>query len=394
MKHYIPQSLKIATTLCMAVVLSACSIFDSEDEVVLEPKPLVDFEETINIEEVWSKQIGDGVDGHRYVKLVPAIDGGKLFVCDIDGEVYSLNSDSGKENWSIELDEKVMGGVAAGYDKVFIGTQSGELVALSQADGSELWRAQLSSEILAPAATDGTVVVVHTKDDKLIALDINNGEQVWIYEGSQPILSLQGTSTPLIVSGAVFSGFADGEVKAFVADRGFQIWKQKVAVPKGRNELERMVDIDGPLLLSENKLYAVSFQGNAVAMDPRSGGLLWQQEASSYGGLAQGFGNLYMSGTDGHITALDQETGDTQWTQTELEYRKVTPPAAHSNYIAVGDYEGYVHFLSQLDGQFAGRIKVDGDGIQVAPQSDGVLLFVYGRGGELAALKVGLKEED
>jgi outer membrane protein assembly factor BamB len=55
--------------------------------------------------------------------------------------------------------------------------------------------------------------------------------------------------------------------------------------------------------------------------------------------------------------------------------------------VVVGDFEGYVHFLDREDGRQAGRVKVDGDGIAVAPVAVDELLLVYGRGGTLTALK-------
>jgi outer membrane protein assembly factor BamB len=38
-----------------------------------------------------------------------------------------------------------------------------------------------------------------------------------------------------------------------------------VAIPQGRSELERVVDIDGGLLLSGETLYVASYQGRVAA---------------------------------------------------------------------------------------------------------------------------------
>ncbi|MFO6383031.1 PQQ-binding-like beta-propeller repeat protein, partial [Pseudomonas aeruginosa] len=87
-------------------------------------------------------------------------------------------------------------------------------------------------------------------------------------------------------------GLASGKVVAVDVQRGLPIWEQRVAIPQGRSELDRVVDIDGGLLLSGDTLYVVSYQGRAAALDVNSGRLLWQREASSYVGVAEGFGNI------------------------------------------------------------------------------------------------------
>ncbi len=54
----------------------------------------------------------------------------------------------------------------------------------------------------------------------------------------------------------------------------------------------------------------------------------------------------------------------------------------------VGDYAGYIHLLSQVDGRFVGRTKVDGDGVRVRPLVVGDMLYVYGNGGKLVAYRL------
>ena len=57
-----------------------------------------------------------------------------------------------------------------------------------------------------------------------------------------------------------------------------------------------------------------------------------------------------------------------------------------NNYLAVGDFEGYVHLLSQIDGSIVGRTRVDNDGIRANLLSQGSRLFVYGNSGRLVSL--------
>ena len=58
-----------------------------------------------------------------------------------------------------------------------------------------------------------------------------------------------------------------------------------------------------------------------------------------------------------------------------------------NNYIAVGDFEGYLHLLSQVDGRFVGRIRVDRGGLRII-QGQGGILYAYGNGGNLVAYQI------
>jgi outer membrane protein assembly factor BamB len=68
-----------------------------------------------------------------------------------------------------------------------------------------------------------------------------------------------------------------------------------------------------------------------------------------------------------------------------MTWRQLSSPTGFSNYLAVGDAEGYVHLLAQSDGRFVARIKADGDGVRAHMLAQGNTLFVYGNSGDLAS---------
>ena len=45
-----------------------------------------------------------------------------------------------------------------------------------------------------------------------------------------------------------------------------------------------------------------------------------------------------------------------------------------------------------MDGEFAGRVKADGDGVRADMLSDGNILYVYGNGGKLLAYQISAKD--
>lgn len=372
---------KIAALLLLGFVIAGCS---SNDKKEAAPAELVKFEAEVQFKKQWSRSIGKG-QGETYNLLTPAVYGNEIFAADVRGLVVAMDRETGKVNWRKNLEVPVSGAVGAGYGLILVGTLRGEVLALDVSNGEERWRAQVSSEVLAAPAVNGDVVVVQTQDDRIIALDIDNGQQRWSYEGSPAVLTLRGTGTPLLTNQLAIAGLSNGRVVALDTRRGLPVWEQRVAIPQGRSELERVVDIDGQLLLSGGVLYVATYQGRAAALDLESGRVLWQRDASTSSGVALGYGSVYVSQADGSVIAIDERSTTVLWSNDSLARRQLSAPSVFSSYVAVGDREGYLHLMSQVDGRFVARTRISSAGLRVRPLVEGDWLYAFGNDGELAA---------
>jgi outer membrane protein assembly factor BamB len=375
---------KNAALLALAVLAVGCS---SNSKKELPPADLPDFEEEVVLQKEWSRSIGEG-QGKTFNMLVPAVEGDSIYAADVEGLVMALDRMTGKVIWKKDLDLPVSGAVGAGYGLVVVGTLKGEIIALDASSGEEKWRAQVPSEVLAAPAINGDIVLVQTQDDSLVALDAATGSQRWIFENTPAVLTLRGTGSPVLTNRLAIAGLSSGKVIALDAQRGIPVWEQRVTIPQGRSELERVVDIDGGLLLSGGKLYVVSYQGRVAALDLESGRVLWQREASSSVGVAQGFGNVYVSLANGTVEGIDERSSSALWSNDALARRQLSAPEVFSSYIAFGDLEGYLHLISQVDGRFVARKRIDSDGLRARPLVVGAWLYAFGNGGKLVALTV------
>jgi outer membrane protein assembly factor BamB len=379
----------------MASTLFGCSTisgwFSSDDEDPTAPAELVDIDETVDIDKLWSMGVGNG-QGDGFYRIRPAISGQTLFVASSDGEVFAVDRRSGDDLWDIELDTPLSGGVGVYGDGLFLGSSDGFVIKLDAGTGGQQWATRLRGEILSAPQSNGNVVVAQTYDGKLQGLDFATGALLWTYDSNVPVLTIRGTSTPIVDENRVYAGFANGRVLAFDINTGAVLWEVRVAISQGRSEIERIVDIDGSMALAGGILYAASYQGNVVAIDVRSGRKMWQQKASSFAGVSQAFGNVYVAEEDGTLTAYLRDGQGMRWTQPALAYRELSRPTPVGRYVAVADLEGYVHILSQVDGSFVGRVKADGDGVRADMLSDENVLYVYGNSGDLVAYEVALDE--
>ena len=379
MKQY-----KYMAVLVLALFAVGCS---SASKKELKPQALEKITAEVQLKKEWSTSTGAG-QGKLWNSLTPAVDGDLLFVTDVKGRISALDRFTGKTQWTRKLKLDVSGGVGAGSGMVLLGTLSGDVIALNANTGEDLWRSKVTSEVLSAPATNGDVVVVQTQDDRLIALEASSGQQRWIFESTPAVLTLRGSATPIVTDYVAYAGLSTGKVIAIDTQRGLPIWEQRIAVPSGRTELERMVDIDGDLLLSGSTLYVVSYQGRLAGLDPQSGQVLWQREASSYVGVAEGFGNAYVSLADGVVESVDERSATVMWSNKSLLRRQLSGPTVFSSYVAVGDLDGYLHLLSQVDGRFVARTKIDCKGIRVQPLVVGSWMYVYGNSGKLVALTI------
>jgi outer membrane protein assembly factor BamB len=358
------------------------------DDEVNPPKELVDINRQVALSRDWSVNVGNG-QGGMYNEITPVVDGSTIYAASEDGTIVAVDTNDGSVLWRTRLQLSITGGVGASNGIVMVGTEDAEVLVLNQADGEIKWRTKVSSEVLAAPRTNGAVIVAQTVDDKLVALDFESGQQRWIYESNLSALTLRGTSRPVFTgAGTVVAGFSNGTLVSVTAQDGVFRWEERVAIPEGRYDIDRVIDVDGDLLVDGNRILASSYQGNLMAFDVATGRIVWGREASSYHGLTRGFGNLYYSSDDGHVVAVRDNTEDVIWENDDLEYREVSAPTAIGNYIAIADFEGYVHLISQVDGTIVGRTQIDKDGVRANLIPANGKLYVYGNSGRLVSLSL------
>ncbi|MEX0964793.1 MAG: outer membrane protein assembly factor BamB [Pseudohongiellaceae bacterium] len=395
-RRFVASGARLLVLLTLTFTLTACASISSwslnpmswfAKETVNPPTPLVPISSEATLSRQWSVNIGNG-QGDNYTKITPSIDNGVIYAASENGTVAAIDISSGNTIWRKRIEGVVTGGVGAGRGLVMIATESAEVIVLDQSNGDLRWRHAVSSEVLSAPQTNGDVVVAQTVDDKLVALAVADGERRWIYETTQPALTLRGSSKPVITTDSVLAGFSNGTLVSVAARDGIFRWEQRVAVPEGQYDIDRVIDVDGDLLLDGSRILAASYQGNLMAFEVATGRIVWGMQASSYHGMARGFGNIYYCNDQSQVFAIRDNSEDIVWDNDDLLHRQITAPTAIGNYIAVADYDGYVHLLSQVDGRIVGRIQADNDGVRANLLADNGRLYVFGNSGRLTAYQL------
>ncbi|MCC6202552.1 MAG: outer membrane protein assembly factor BamB [Gammaproteobacteria bacterium] len=357
-----------------------------DKSTAIPPAELVDFEPELKPRTYWSGSIGSGAD-KNFVRLIPAAVDGIVYAASRDAEVAAFDLSSGKRHWNRGVKQaEITGAIAAGAGSIVVGTAGGEVIALDRDDGTERWRVPVGSEVLAPAVIGERIAVVRSGDGHVFGLDLASGSRLWSYDRPVPALSLHGTSAPVLASGRVIVGFDGGHLVALDAGNGKLLWEARIAIPKGRTDLDRMIDIDAAPVVSGDTIYVASYQGQVAAVALDSGEILWTREISTSVGVAIDERRVYVTEQTGHVWALDRETGASLWKQDALTARQVSQPAVLGGYVVVADLEGFLHWLAADDGRFVARSRVGDDRIIAPPQVFGERVVVYGSTGRIAAL--------
>jgi len=197
-----------------------------------------------------------------------------------------------------------------------------------------------------------------------------------------PALALKTNMQMLIVENMVISGLPNGRLIAIDTASGAVQWEGTVTVSRGATDLERISDIVGTPQLQGPLLCGVAYQGHIVCFDITQGGRpIWEQPFSSTTGMATDPNHVYAVNQRDVVYAYGLANGQEAWKQEGLRNRRLSGPAVVPQAVAVGDYEGYVHFLSRSDGHLLGRVQVGG-GAVVSPLvgSDRGVLVQTGNG--------------
>jgi outer membrane protein assembly factor BamB len=392
-----PGRAGLVLLLAAALAAGGCSTmkgwFTGKNAKLLAPAELTEFTATAKADRVWSVSAGDG-EGRLGSRQGPAVADGRVYASGTDG-IGAWDLQTGKQVWYHE-DKKdedghrlgLAGSPGAGDGLVVVGGLEGDLLALDAATGDVKWQAKVGTEVLAAPAVGQGLVLVRSIDGRVTAFDAASGERRWFWEKEAPALTVRGNSSPLLAPGAAFIGNDDGTLSALTISNGAQIWEQLVSTGEGRNELDRMADVDGTPVLDGTTIYVTSYKGQTLSIDGPTGRPLWSHDAGGPGTVGVASDRVVVSDAKGTVWALAKTDGSALWQQPALTRRNLTAAVVQGDYAVVGDIEGYLHWLNLKDGAFAARARAGSDPIRGQPVVADGLLVVETTGGELSAWRI------
>ena len=362
--------------------LSSLNPFSSKDKTN-EPAKLEELKASMAVRTAWKLDIGKA----RGYQFSPALAGNTLVVASADGDIARVEALDGRAMWRIKADSHLTAGVGTDGNVIAVGGAKGVLMAFDM-DGKPLWKSQLSSEILSAPAVGQGVVVARSIDNRIVGFDAKTGEKKWTVQRPSPPLTLRNAPGMVVYDKDVIIAQPAGKLTSFLLATGAPRWEVEVGVARGATELERVTDIGGAPAIFESDVCAVSYQGRVACYELASGSPRWNRDLSSEVGVAVDQRFVFAADDKGAVHAFARDSGASAWKNDKLAFRGLSTPLSYGRAVAVGDYQGYIHFLSREDGAFLARAATDGSAISGTPLVAGSNLIFQTQNGTVTAIAV------
>ncbi len=372
---------KLASTVLVlgsvVLALEACS----GGSRVRQPAELVPVSNQFDLAPVWSTSVGSSESFNFH----PAVAGDAVYAASHRGNLVKIDLMTGNKVWEVSVPDRLSIGPGSDGRTTAVVTTKGTVYAYDDT-GKPIWNVSVGSEVLSEPVVAGGVVIIRALDNRFIAFDAQTGARKWTYQRQQSALSLRvGYGMLAIGNEVIVTGFAGGRFGMIAIANGGLVWETPVSFPKGYSEIERLNDVTAKPSMEGEIICAVSYQGRVGCGQARTGNLLWFKDYSSYTGTAQSADLVFSSNERSYVTAFAVKDGSQVWQNTQLTFRDVGEPMAVGKVLLVGDAQGYVHALSQANGEMLARIRHDSSPITAAPIAVSGLILVQSQGGKLAA---------
>lgn len=362
-----------AVGLAAVVLLSACSSGTKKPQ----PAELPPVAALMGTQLGWTAQVGES-----HASLAPFFAGGRVFVAGNAGTVAAIDAASGKDAWRLNLNTPIAAGVGSDGQTAAVVTRNNQLVAID--NGSEIWRVRLPARSFTAPLVAGGRVFVLTADRVVTAFDGKTGARLWVQSRPAEPLVLSQTGALLAVGDTLVAGLA-GRVTGLNPNNGAVRWEAPIATSRGTNEVERLVDIVGPVSRIGSSLCARAYSAAVGCVDANRGTVTWTRAAQGTTGVHGDDRLVFGTEADGRFQAWQRSSGEPAWSIDRLKYRGLTAPLALGRVVAVADSRGLVHLISREDGSEMTRLTTDGSPILAAPVLAGDALVVQTRNGGVFA---------
>jgi len=300
---------------------------------------------------VWATPLADGKEnrGSRFGGGA-SVDGasgngGRVYATDGLGDVVALNVADGAIVWRAKPGGPLRGSPTVADGLVYVLAQDNQVFALNQDDGKVQWTATGTLEtqgvfgVAAPAASQGTVVAGFSSGE-LNAYRYENGRVLWQDALSRTSISTSVSSladidaSPVIEGGFVYAVGQGGRMVALELSTGRRVWEQNIAgisTPAVSGDWLFVVTDDARLIClrrTDGRVRWVSQLRRFRKAKSRSGEITW------FGPVLAG-GRLVMTNSRGEIVYASPADGAVQATVAAGKSFALPPVVANSTLYAL-----------------------------------------------------------
>jgi outer membrane assembly lipoprotein YfgL len=327
----------------------------------------------IGVRLAWSAKIGP-----VNLPLSVKSNGSNVTLASSDGVVATIDARTGGDVWRTALGAPLSAGAGSDGRYAAVVTQANQLVAMD--GGREIWRQKLPALSFTAPLVTGARVFVLGADRAVTAFDAVSGRKLWSQARPGEPLVLRQAGVMLAVGDTLVVGLS-GRLVGMNPQNGSSRWEVPIAVPRGTNDVERLVDIVSQVSRVGDSVCARAYQSMVGCVNAERGTLVWNKPAVGAQGLHGDEEFVYGTESDGKVIAWKRQDGERAWVSERLKYRELTAPVVVGRSVAIGDGTGLVHLLARADGSPLNRLTTDGSAIVAAPVLAGDTLVVVTKNG-------------
>ncbi|HVY13390.1 MAG TPA: PQQ-binding-like beta-propeller repeat protein, partial [Alphaproteobacteria bacterium] len=269
----------------------------------------------------WAVSIGEGSGDKGAFTAPPVVGGGKVFTIDANAHITALSADNGAVVWQKDIpdprpeDAEIAGaGLAFAGGKLVATTSYGNVAVLDAGSGNLLWQKQLPSPIRSAPVVDGDRIYVTTTTNNAYDISLQDGTLGWNHQGVEETAALMGMAAPMPLGEIVIVPYSSGQVTALRKLNGGTVWEENLAsITPTEGTLPAMSDIQGEMVLDNNRLYVASHSGRLVVLDARSGQRLLETDAGGTSMPWVAGSTVFVLTIENQIAALSTEDGRVRW---------------------------------------------------------------------------------
>ena len=323
------------------------------DEFNYIPTEIKPYDKKASMELIWENKVGDNEVNNFNLVFSEEF----VIAATSDGSVRKMKINSGETVWKKEFSQKIMIGVGGNIENILFIAEDGYLWCLD-GKGEAIWKIFVDGEALTTPVINNDKAYVRLANYGILQVDLKQGDVDWRYIHASPSLTFNGTSSLAFSDGIIYGGFGAGKLVAIHQKSGAFMWEATISQIKGVTDIERLNDVLSQPLINNREIYAASTSGDLTAIDRKNVNTIWTRKISSFKNLAFDGFDIYLTHKSDSLYSLDSKNGKTNWRNADLQYRRVTNPIITGDYVAVGDFDGYIHLLNIESGAIEGRAQI------------------------------------
>jgi len=310
-----------------------------------------------------------------------------------------------KVKWKFHTAGMVIGSPVVVHAVVYVGSTDGNLYAIDSESGKLQWKFAVKSRIPSTPAVAGGVVYFPAYDGNFYAVDASDGKLKWKFKtggerrfaakhlhGVQPVAETMPDpfdsylSSPAVLSGTVYFGSGDGNVYALNAESGALNWKFQTG------------DIvHASPAIADGTVFIGSWDSFFYAIDAKTGQEKWRfktgedpdihNQVGIQSSAAVADGMVFFGCRDSHLYALDARTGEKKWAYSANGSWVVGSPAVKNGKVYFPTSDSSTLLAADAkSGQIVHSLGFHGWYLYSSPAIAGNMLYLGSTQGNLVAV--------